>query len=71
MHSFLAVTVHWMASKNSKLELRAGLIGFHLLKKRHTGKNIARTIYHLIKRAGIKNKASYDIYFETYTYQII
>lgn len=71
LHSFLAVTAHWIAQKNSKLELRAGLISFHRLKKRHTGKNIARTLYHLINRAGIKNKGSHSSIFSTPTYQVI
>jgi hypothetical protein len=56
LRSFLALTVHWIAAKNSKLDLRAGLIGFHQLKKKHMGKNIAKTLLHLINRAGIAEK---------------
>jgi len=40
--------------------LKAALIGFHLLKKKHTGKNIAKTILHLTDRAGITKKASFS-----------
>jgi len=55
---FLALTADWIGQKNSKLELRAALIGFHMLKKRHTGRNIAKTILHLLERASIEKKAS-------------
>ena len=58
LRAFLAVTAHWIGLKDSKLDLKAALIGFHLLKKKHTGKNIAKTILHLTDRAGITEKAS-------------
>lgn len=58
MTSFLALTAHWIAVKDGKLTLKVALIGFHRLKAKHTGKNIARTLLHLIDRAGIKHKAS-------------
>lgn len=57
LRSFLALTAHWIGTKNSKLQLKAALIAFHHIKQ-HTGKNIARALLHLIKRAGITKKAS-------------
>jgi hypothetical protein len=66
LRSFLAVTAHWIGLKDSKLELRAALIGFHLLTKKHSGKNIARTMLHVIERAGITNKASFLPYYCIY-----
>lgn len=62
LRSFLALTAHWIALKNNKLFLRAALIGFHQLEKEHTGKNIAKTLLHLIERAGIQKKASHLSY---------
>jgi hypothetical protein len=56
---FLAVTAHWIAVNDSKLMLRVALIAFHRLKSKHTGKNIARTLLHILDRAGIKNKVSF------------
>jgi hypothetical protein len=58
LRAFLAVTAHWIGLKDSKLDLKAALIGFHLLKKKHTGRNVAKTILHLTDRAGITKKAS-------------
>lgn len=71
LRSFLAVTAHWIGHKNSKLDLRATLLGFHLLKKKHSGKNIAQTILHLLKRAGIEKKGSFHLYCKMNTYKVI
>ncbi|KAH9055112.1 hypothetical protein EDB83DRAFT_2316248 [Lactarius deliciosus] len=56
--SYLALTAHWISSDKSTghLTLRAALIGFHHLKNKHTGCNIARTILHLIDWANITIK---------------
>ncbi|KAN0118276.1 Ribonuclease H-like domain containing protein [Russula decolorans] len=56
--SYLALTCHWISDKgpNGSLLLKSALIGFHRLKNKHTGKNIARNILHLLKRAGITSK---------------
>ncbi|KAN0120540.1 Ribonuclease H-like domain containing protein [Russula decolorans] len=56
--SYLALTCHWISDKgpNGSLLLKLALIGFHRLKNKHTGKNIARNILHLLKRAGITSK---------------
>ncbi len=55
MWSYLALTAHWIAldASSGHLVLRAALIGFRRLKKRHTGVNIARTIIHLLDRADV------------------
>jgi hypothetical protein len=54
----LAVTAHWIALDKSSggLTLKAALIGFHRLKDKHTGINIARTIRYLLDRAGVTLK---------------
>ncbi|KAN0111972.1 Ribonuclease H-like domain containing protein, partial [Russula decolorans] len=56
--SYLALTCHWISDKgpNGSLLLKSVLIGFHRLKNKHTGKNIARNILHLLKHAGITSK---------------
>ncbi|KAN0109367.1 hypothetical protein V8E52_009339 [Russula decolorans] len=56
--SYLALTCHWISDKgpNGSLLLKSALIGFHRLKNKHTGKNIARNILHLLKHAGITSK---------------
>ena len=58
MASFLALTAHWISSDKSTgcLSLKAALIGFHRLKKRHTGRNIARMILYLLDWANITHK---------------
>jgi hypothetical protein len=58
MAAFLAVTAHWIASDKAtgSLSLKAALIGFHRLKNRHTGRNIARAIIYLLDRAGVTDK---------------
>ena len=65
--SYLALTCHWVSDKgpSGSLLLKSALIGFHRLGHKHTGKNIARTIFHLLKRAGIisKVRTCYDSRF--------
>ena len=58
MESYLALTAHWIAldAPSGRLSLKAALIGFHRLKKKHTGINIAITIIHLLDRAGVTLK---------------
>lgn len=60
------LTAHWISSDESsgRLALNAALIGFHRLKKKHTGVNIAKNILHLLDRANVTLKVciSYDIY---------
>jgi hypothetical protein len=56
--SYLALTAHWIAvdAPSGRLGLKVALIGFHRLKKKHTGANIARTIIHLLDRADVTLK---------------
>jgi hypothetical protein len=58
MAAFLAVTSHWISRDKStgSLSLRAALIGFQRLKKRHTGRNLARSILRILDRAEILPK---------------
>ena len=58
MAAFLAVTLHWISCDKStgSLSLRAALIGFRRLKKRHTGRNLAKSILRVLDRAGILAK---------------
>jgi len=58
MAVFLALTSHWifLDKASGRLSLKAMLIGFHCLKRRHTGRNIARTILYLIDQADISHK---------------
>ncbi|KAF8502328.1 hypothetical protein F5888DRAFT_1608137, partial [Russula emetica] len=50
LEAYLALTAHWISSDESSgcLALNAALIGFHRLKKKHTGINIAKNILHLL-----------------------
>ena len=61
--AFLALTAHWISSDKQlgSLSLRAMLIGFHRLKKKHTGRNIARTILYLLDRANVTHKVCYSL----------
>jgi hypothetical protein len=58
MAAYLAVTSHWISldESNRRLSLKAALIGFHRLKKSHTGVNIARTILYILDRADVTLK---------------
>jgi hypothetical protein len=53
MAAYLAVTSHWISlnKSNGCLSLKAALIGFHHLKKKHTSINIARTILYILDQA--------------------
>ncbi|KAN0135285.1 hypothetical protein V8E53_006850, partial [Lactarius tabidus] len=48
--AYLALTSHWISQDKSTghLTIKAALIGFHRIKKRHTGVNIANTILELL-----------------------
>jgi hypothetical protein len=58
LESYLALTAHWISCDESsgRLALNAALIGFHRLKKKHTGLNIAKTILYLLDRADVTLK---------------
>jgi hypothetical protein len=64
--AYLALTAHWIScdKSNGHLALKTMLIGFHRVKKKHSGANIAKNILHLLDRAGVTLKVciSYDIY---------
>jgi hypothetical protein len=68
--SYLALTAHWISEGNSSgsLSLKTALIGFHQLKKRHTGKNIARNILHLLDCAGITSKVIFVMFLYSAVY---
>ena len=58
MTSYLALTTHWIAldAPSGHLVLRAVLIGFHHLQKKHTGVNIATAIIELLDCADVTLK---------------
>jgi hypothetical protein len=62
------MTAHWISFDESggHLELKAALIGFHCLEKRHTGKNLAEAILHLLDRANVTLKVG--SFFDTSIY---
>ena len=66
LEAYLALTTHWILYEESseRLTLKAALIGFHCLKKKHTGVNIAKDILHILDWANVTLKVyiSYDIY---------
>ena len=53
---YLAMTAHWIAEVNSTLQLKTALVAFHRLRHNHTGKSLARTVMHLLDRAGVTVK---------------
>lgn len=61
MAAYLAVTSHWISldKSNGRRSLKAALIGFHRLKKKHSGVNVARTILYLLDRAGVTLKVCF------------
>ena len=58
--AYLAITAHWIANVEgtSALQLKTALIAFHRLYRRHDGRAIARTVVHLLDRAGVTVKVS-------------
>jgi hypothetical protein len=63
LSSYLALTAHWISvGDGGSLSLKTALIGFHNLKKKHTGENIAKNLFHLIKRASILEKVTFVIF---------
>lgn len=62
--AYLAMTAHWIAKveETSTLYLKGALIAFHRLRKRHTGKSLAKTVMHLLDRADITLKVGLTLY---------
>jgi hypothetical protein len=62
------MTGHWISFDESsgRLELKAALIGFHRLEKRHTGRNLAEAILDILDRAGVTLKVG--SFFDTSIY---
>ncbi|KAN0135742.1 hypothetical protein V8E53_006633 [Lactarius tabidus] len=56
--AYLALTSHWISQDKltGHLTIKATLISFHCIKKRHTGVNIANTILELLDRADVTLK---------------
>jgi len=56
--SYLVMTVHWIAEAEGSgtLQLKTLLIAFHRLHEGHTGRSMARTVRHLLDRAGVTTK---------------
>jgi len=65
--SYLAMTAHWIArvEETSTLHLKCALIAFHRLRKRHTGKSLAKTVIHLLDRAGVTLKVGLTLYLQS------
>jgi hypothetical protein len=55
---YLAITAHWIAEAKGTLSLRlkVALIAFHQLGRNLSGQSIARTVRHLLDRAGVTRK---------------
>jgi hypothetical protein len=64
--AYLVLTAHWISCDESSghLTLNAAIIGFHRVKKKHTGANMAKNILHLLDQANVTLKVciSYDIH---------
>jgi hypothetical protein len=54
----MALTAHWIAidELSGHLKLKIALIGFHHLKKKHTGHNVVEAILELLNHANISHK---------------
>jgi hypothetical protein len=59
--AYLAMTAHWIAKmeETNTLYLKCSLIAFHRLRKKHTGKSLARTVLHLLDRADVTLKVGH------------
>ena len=56
---YMAVTAHWMAKTNGQIELKAALIAFQRVWGKHTAKNLASILLHILDCAGTTNNVSY------------
>ena len=51
------MTTHWIAqAEGGSLQLKSALIAFHRLRHSHSGTKLARTVVHLLDRAGVTVK---------------
>jgi hypothetical protein len=64
LSSYLALTAHWISGGQGgkPLSLRTALIRFHRLKQKHTRKNIAQNIIHLLDCASIMAKVTFVMF---------
>jgi hypothetical protein len=54
--SFLALTTHFIVRENGRLVLRNRLLAFRIVEGSHSGENLARIIFAIIKDAGLLGK---------------
>ena len=56
--SFLGATAHptVRGASDNQLILRSGLLAFRNIKGSHTGENLARVFYKIIKDAGVEQR---------------
>jgi hypothetical protein len=54
--SFLALTTHFIVRENGCLVLRNRLLAFRIVEGSHTGENLARIIFTILKDAGLLGK---------------
>jgi hypothetical protein len=54
--SFLALTTHFIVRENGRLVLRNRLLAFRIVEGSHTGENLARIIFAILKDAGLLGK---------------
>jgi hypothetical protein len=52
----MAVTAHWIARVDTRLVLKAALLGFQRVYGSHTGKTLGRHILDIIDRADVTLK---------------
>ena len=66
--SFLGATAHFIVRDvpNGQLILRSGLLAFRHIQGSHTGANLARVLYTIIKNASIERKVCWFILFQPY-----
>jgi hypothetical protein len=58
--SFLGVTAHYIVREAAgrRLLLRLGLLAFRHIQGPHTGENLARILFEIIREMGILNRVS-------------
>jgi hypothetical protein len=54
--SFLALTAHFVVRENGRLVLQNKLLAFRIVEGSHTGENLARIIFTILKDAGLLGK---------------
>jgi len=65
LSAFMAVTAHYLISKEAKLVLRHQLVAFRHIEGSHTGKHLAEIFFHVLQELAILDRVSHSLWLNT------